>query len=154
MPTKFIKVRLGLIEKEHYDSMGKAVFLYLYILSKTDWEKGEVHGWKDREAAEHFGMSMTTVRSMRKKLEEKGYIASRQTLHGSILYVHKWSDPRNKADIDPPIEGKNKYPPSSWGGPQVLTFIVDIAGVLMTVDTNRLGNVKKWLVDYGEKPPK
>jgi len=45
-------------------------------------------------------------------------------------------------------------PPESLSGPQIQAVIIDVSGVYMDININRLGNVKKLLIDYGEDKTK
>jgi len=53
MPRKrtFIKVRSGLLEPKHRRKMGSAVWLYLYILDRVNWDDGILHEWIDESVA-------------------------------------------------------------------------------------------------------
>ena len=93
-----IKVKRGLVSKEHYLSMGNRIWLFLYILDNTDWKTGTVENYTDQEAADQLGAKIRTVRDWRQGLESDGYIACKQGLHCQKIYVNNWSNPRDKWD--------------------------------------------------------
>jgi len=91
----FLKVKRGLITPKHRIAMESSVWLFLYILDRTDWDNGTVADWRDADAAEALGMSIPGIRKYRRRLEDTGYIASRQGLHCQVIYVNNWSNPKN-----------------------------------------------------------
>ena len=70
----FIKLKGGLISPKHYEAIGPAIWLFIYIIDHTNWETGVMHGYTDDEAAEEIGSKKRTVRSWRIKLQDGGYI--------------------------------------------------------------------------------
>ncbi|MFN2152866.1 MAG: hypothetical protein ACK2T5_14780 [Anaerolineales bacterium] len=100
----FIKVKPGILSAKHCQAIGQALWLFLYILDQADWEQGSLEGYTDAEAAQELGMSRITIRRWRMRLVEHNYITCRQTLHSQILYVHNWSDPRQKWGAESPDE--------------------------------------------------
>ena len=106
----FIKIKRGLLSPEHYRNMGTAVWLYLHILDRTNWEEGVLFEYRDQDVADMLEIPKRTIRSWRQKLETHGYIACSQSLHSLKVFVHKWSDPREKWEMN----GKDKpdeFPP-------------------------------------------
>lgn len=91
----FLKIKRGLITAKHRISMDGAVWLFLHILDRTDWENGTVTDWRDADAAENLGMSIPGIRKYRRRLEDGGYIACRQSLHCQVIYVNNWSNPQS-----------------------------------------------------------
>lgn len=95
----FIKVRTGILSPTHINNMGNAVWLYLYILSRADWETGKVFQWRDQDAADDLGLYIQTIRKYRKKLEGI-YIDCTPRGNGLNVMIRKWSNPRIKAAED------------------------------------------------------
>lgn len=93
MKKTFIKVKRGILAPKHRVQLGDALFLFLYILDKADWESGEIYDWKDREVADETGISLSAVRRQREHLEEKKYI--KVSYHGKSqsVAVNNWNDP-------------------------------------------------------------
>jgi len=90
--------------------MGTAVWLYLYILDRTNWEEGVLFEYRDQDVADMLEIPKRTIRSWRQKLETYGYIACSQSLHSLKVFVHKWSDPREKWEING-SDKPDKFPP-------------------------------------------
>lgn len=90
----WIKIKRGLLEPKHREKLGPAVWLYVYILDRADWEQGAVLEWKDKNAADEMEMEISTVRAHRQRLESEGYIRTEQKQYHLKLYVLKWTNPR------------------------------------------------------------
>lgn len=117
MPAKtHIKLKRGLVTQKHRHKMNACIWLFLYILDRTDWNSATVTGWKDREAAAWFGVSLPTVRGWRRSLEEEGYIAYRKSVHDGVIHVHNWLDPRQRwggAVEQRPAQGEDQRIPQN-----------------------------------------
>lgn len=108
MKKNWIKVKCGLIlEPKHRLAMGECVWLYLYMVHRTNYGNGRLEAWKDIDGAEGLGMSVAAVREQRRKLERTGYISVRQRQHSQEIEILKWIDPRN-----PVLEGYTRDTPS------------------------------------------
>ncbi len=94
----FIKVRSGLLEPKHRRKMGSAVWLYLYILDRVNWDDGILHEWIDESVAYELDMSVSTVRYQRRKLEDEGYIQSRQHQYYLSITVTNYDNPAGQGD--------------------------------------------------------
>jgi hypothetical protein len=90
----WISVKRGLLEPKHREKIGAAIWLYMYILDRCDWEQGAVLEWKDKGAADDLQMDVNTLRYQRAKLEEHGYIVTERKQYGLKLYVMNWTNPR------------------------------------------------------------
>lgn len=113
MSKDFVKVHIGLLDPKHYEKMGKAVWLYLRILSKVEWESGVYIDWRDAEIADEAGLAIATVRNMRQQLLEEGYIVCRQNGRGLTIEVTRWRDPRKPSKkAAKPAEGDMPIDPS------------------------------------------
>ncbi|PRR97370.1 DeoR family transcriptional regulator [Bacillus atrophaeus] len=87
----------GLLNSEHYDKMGSAVWLFLWFISSTTKERrkdgvnwGIVLGHKPlkaKEMADVFGVSEKTVRRWLDQLEKNGYILVRRAPYGVMISV-------------------------------------------------------------------
>ena len=147
----FIKIKRGILSPKHYNAIGPALWLFLYIIDRTDWNDGLFKGYTDAEAAEVLEVPKRTIRSWRIRLEDGEYIACRQSLHSQTIYVNNWSNPKEKwiEEIDKIIEQK-ELPFESWSGPMIQALVTDISGIFINIDINRLGNIKKALVKFGK----
>ena len=94
----YIKVKPGILSASHCQAIGQALWLFLYILDHADWEQGVFFGYSDADAAEDLGQSRRTIRRWRLRLDDYDYISCRKGQHSQTLYVHNWSDPRQKWD--------------------------------------------------------
>ncbi len=91
----FVKVKRGILSPEHVNKIGEAIWLYLYILDRADWETGKIYDWRDQQAADELGIYIGTIRNQRKKLTGK-YIDFVGHGRWSELTIRKWADPRSK----------------------------------------------------------
>lgn len=96
MPRKtWIKLKRGLSEDpKHRVKMGVAVWLFLHMLDRADWETGMIHNWKDKDEADDMRLPLRLMRAWRQKLEGGEYIKCQQTLHGQDITIMKWVNPR------------------------------------------------------------
>lgn len=147
----FLKLKRGVLDSKHYYAMGTALWLFIYILDKTDWEDGTFKGYCDADAAETIGAPKRTIRSWRDKLGDGGYIAWRKHQYDLTIYVNNWSNPKENwvEDTTEEIEYK-ELPLENWSGPMVQNLVTDISGIFITIDVNRLGNIKNTLVKFGK----
>ncbi|MCP4142519.1 MAG: hypothetical protein GY755_19955, partial [Chloroflexi bacterium] len=95
MKKTWIKIKRGLNEPKHREAMGMAIWLYMHILDRVDWETGTVYDWRDADEADDMGMNHRTVRSWRRKLEDEGYISTVQKQYNLEISVLNWTNPRN-----------------------------------------------------------
>jgi len=93
--TRFIRLRSGILDPRHIQSMGAAIWLYLYVLDHADWETGTINNYTDGDAADALGMPARTVRKYRQTLQENGYIEAKQGLHAQRIIVSNWINPKN-----------------------------------------------------------
>jgi hypothetical protein len=97
MSTKFfVSIKTGLIEDpKHRQRMGKAVWLFMWIINKADWKTGKVRGWKDEREAAEMSMPVDTMRKQKGRLISLGYITAEQHLHFSDIIIHSWHNPKS-----------------------------------------------------------
>ena len=94
MKKTWIKIKRGLNDPKHREAMGMAIWLYMHILDRVDWDSGIVYDWRDADEADDMGMNHRTVRAWRKKLEDEGYIATTQKQYSLEIKVYNWTSPR------------------------------------------------------------
>jgi len=125
----WIMVKRGLsADPKHREAMGQAVWCFLHILDRTDFETGKVYDWRDADEAADMGVNERTLRSWRQALEKAGYIKCQQKQRGLEITVYNWINPREysagivnpKGDIktapsDDP-QGDIKTAPSGFQG--------------------------------------
>ena len=90
----WIKVRSGILEPKHRKAMGAAIYLYLYMLDKAEWEDGTIYNWTDKQAADDLEMPIVTLRSQRRHLENELYIKTVQEYNGLKISISKFSNPK------------------------------------------------------------
>jgi hypothetical protein len=91
----WIFVKRGLSEDpKHRERMGMAIYVYLHILDRADWETGKVGDWVDGDEANDMCMSPRTLRDWRQKLVDLGYIACKQRQHSLEITIYNWINPR------------------------------------------------------------
>lgn len=108
----WIYVKRGLSEDpKHRAQMGEAVWLFLHIIDRADWETGIAFDWKDSQEAADMGISVDTLRRQRQKLEEFDYIRCTQKQRGQEITIMEWRNPRDYGS-----EIKNSRVPSHESG--------------------------------------
>lgn len=103
----WISVKVGIIDPKHQEEIGPAIWLFLYLCDRANWEKGQVFGYTDGQAAEDLGMEKRTIRAHRTKLQAAKYIGCRQRQSDQVITIHNWTDPRKYSGkvINPPDVG-------------------------------------------------
>lgn len=94
MNKTYIAIKCGILEPKHRDALGIRIWLYLYMLDKTDWETGRIIEWTDKSASDEMAMPIDTLRLQRNQLEEAGYITCEKTQHAQRIIIHNWTNPR------------------------------------------------------------
>lgn len=112
----WISVKRGLLEPKHRERIGAAIWVYMYILDRADWEQGAVLDWKDADAASELQMGLPTLRSHRRKLEDEGYIQTTQKQHGQKLAIMNYTNPREYSGKVYNAQGDTKTQPSEIEG--------------------------------------
>ena len=92
----FIKVKRGIISPEHYEAIGPAVWLFLYLIDRADFDSGTMYGYTDDQAAEDIGSKKRTIRSWRIKLQDGGYIDWIKKPYSINVTISIWDNPVNK----------------------------------------------------------
>lgn len=99
----------GLLEPEHYQKIGNALWLFVWCVSATtkEFEEdgttwGAVLGGKPiaiTEIAEQFGNEEKTIRRWMKTLESGGYIRTKRVPYGQIITVRNSKKFKKRSDI-------------------------------------------------------
>jgi len=93
----WIYVKRGLSENpKHRAQMGEAIWLFLHIIDRADWEMGIAYDWKDEQEAADMGMSVRTLRDQRRKLDELNYISCKQKQYAQDIIIKNWINPLAK----------------------------------------------------------
>ena len=91
----WIKIKRGLVvDPKHRQELGTGIWLFLYMLDRADWETGKIVDWRDRDAADEMQLSITTIRTLRNKLDKSDYISCEQHSKHQIITIKKWINPR------------------------------------------------------------
>ena len=91
----WILLKRGLSQDpKHREKMGGAIWVYLHILDRADWETGIVYDWKDQDEADDMKLNIRTMRKWRRDLDEAGYITCEQEQYGQKITIHNWVNPR------------------------------------------------------------
>ncbi len=96
----FMKVWFGLVDPKHVRGMGSSVWLFLFLIKVADWETGEVKDYRDRDAAKQLGLSVPAIRTYRRRLQDAGYILSKQALHSLTVSLTRWRNPNPRSHGD------------------------------------------------------
>lgn len=126
----YFPVHAGMLTEEHRERIGKAVWEFLWCLSKTTKETiedgdrvGVVLGGKPitfKEVADEFGISRSTVRRNFEILELENYISLLETPRGHVIKVmrsKKFKDARDsKTDTGSKIDTPQRGSSSAQGG--------------------------------------
>jgi len=91
----WILIKRGLSQDpKHREQMGNAIWVYMHILDRADWETGIVYDWKDNDEADDMSLNVRTMRKWRRELAEAGYITCIQEQYGQKIIIHNWVNPR------------------------------------------------------------
>jgi hypothetical protein len=74
---------------QHYNAMGRAVWLFLYLVIHANRRTGTVYR-RVRTIAQDIGLSERTVQIWLKTLRDKGYIFTERTGRSLIIHINKW----------------------------------------------------------------
>lgn len=92
----WITLKRGLSEDpKHREAMGMAIWAFIHILDRADWETGKVYDWRDEFEAQDMGVNSRTLRDWRNRLSEQGYILCTQKARGLEITIYKWVNPRD-----------------------------------------------------------
>jgi hypothetical protein len=92
----WIMVKRGLsADPKHREAMGQAVWCFLHIVDRADFETGKVYDWRDGDEADDMGVNERTLRDWRQRLEKASYISCRQRQRGLEITIWNWSNPRD-----------------------------------------------------------
>lgn len=92
----WISVKRGLSEDpKHREQMGMAVWGFLHMIDRADWETGTVYDWRDKDEADDMGLNERTLRDWRQRLAEKGYISCKQNRRGLDIKIYNWINPKD-----------------------------------------------------------
>jgi len=90
----YIVLKRGILDKQHIFRINNAVWLFLYMLDIVGWDEGIIYEWKDKDAAEELGFSISTIRNQRRQLDELDYITCTQMPHCLQIKIKNWTNPR------------------------------------------------------------
>lgn len=92
----WIYIKRGLSEDpKHRERIGQAIWCFMHIIDRADWETGIVYDWRDKDEAVDMGVNVRTLREWRRTLDENNYITCKQEQHGQQIVIHNWLNPRN-----------------------------------------------------------
>lgn len=74
---------------KHYNAMGRAVWLFVYLIIHANRRSGIVYR-RVRTIAQDIGLSERTVQIWLKVLRDKGYITTERTGRSLIIHINKW----------------------------------------------------------------
>jgi len=74
---------------KHYNAMGRAVWLFVYLIIHANRRSGTVYR-RVRTIAQDIGISERTVQIWLKILRDKGYITTERTGRSLLIHIDKW----------------------------------------------------------------
>ena len=74
---------------QHYQKLGKAIWLYLYLLIHADRRTGRLMRRYETIATE-MGIPARTVRQWMATLHQYGYLTRRSTGRALVIHITKW----------------------------------------------------------------
>lgn len=114
MRKQWISVKCGLTrDPRHRSRMGEAIWLFLHILDRADWDTGTVFDWKDEAEAEAMAMPVRTLREHRRKLIDLGYIEAVQRQYSQDVVIRNWVNPREYSGKTYNRQGDSSMEPSA-----------------------------------------
>lgn len=100
-----IGVQNGLLETKHYEAMGSAVWLYMWLIDHQPRKSDQVHGGRKSVTYSQFAESVRVNRDTYnlwiKALVDGGYITTKRSQYGLIITIEKakkWYDQQNSDD--------------------------------------------------------
>lgn len=112
----WIKLKRGLLSRQHRATMSECIWLYLFLLDTCDWESGIVFAYTDRDASEQLAIPLETIRKQRRRLEKEEYISCDYKGQYQNITIHKWTNPRkydgeiiNDPDIGVVMDGHSDH---------------------------------------------
>ena len=112
----WIMIKRGLSQDtKHRERIGQAIWCFMHIIDRADWETGTVLDWKDQDEAADMGINVRTLREWRRSLDENNYISCKQEQYGQRIVIHNWINPRNYSGdvLNPFPQGDIKTVPQS-----------------------------------------
>lgn len=107
----FIKVRRGILEAKHVQTLGVRLPLFLLFLDMANWKVGKVIYYRDQDAADQFEYPIRKMRDWRRRLQDDGYISCLQKSDHQEITIKKWVDPRIRGYEKPaPLSYENSVP--------------------------------------------
>jgi len=92
----WIMIKRGLSQDaKHRETIGQAIWCYMHIIDRADWETGIVYDWKDKDEADDMGVNVRTLRAWRQSLDANGYITCVKEQYGQRIIVHNWTNPKS-----------------------------------------------------------
>ena len=92
----WIYLKRGLSEDpKHREEIGNAIWAFLHIIDRADWEKGIVYDWRDKDEAADMAVNERTLRDWRQRLEQTGKIKCIQRQHSLDIMIYNWINPRD-----------------------------------------------------------
>jgi DNA-binding transcriptional ArsR family regulator len=79
---------------QHYKAMGKAIWLYLYLVIHADRKTGTLYRLT-KTISENTGIPVRTIQQWLHILRKHGYIITRRTGRSIVISITKWR-PINK----------------------------------------------------------
>lgn len=95
MKKSWIKVHTGLTnDPKHRETIGVRIWLYLALINHADYETGFVWDYTDSDMASEMGMSINTLRTWRRELEDAKYIRCYPGYQCQHIMIAKWRNPK------------------------------------------------------------
>lgn len=95
MNKSWIKVHTGLTDDpKHRERIGVRVWYFMKLIDMADYETGIVWFYTDALMADLMGMSISTLRTWRRDLENMGYIKCYPGDQCQHIMIAKWRNPK------------------------------------------------------------
>lgn len=113
----WIMLKRGLsADPKHREKIGMAIWCFMHIIDRADFETGKVFDWRDKDEAEDMGVNERTLRDWRQKLANEGYIECQQKQRGLEVTIFNWVNPREYSSGPINIKGDKITAPSEIQG--------------------------------------
>lgn len=159
----WIKLKKGLsADPKHRERIGTAIWAYIHMIDRADWETGMVHDWRDQAEADLMGVGVNTMRDWRQKLANEVYIECIQKQHSLDLRIFRWVNPRSyeggpivnprplDMDDDTTTEGDVIASPSESQGSRKLGTPTSSSSLILNggVPPTTLGKIQKMPLEW------
>ncbi|MFK3938913.1 hypothetical protein ACI2JA_15545 [Alkalihalobacillus sp. NPDC078783] len=127
METRYFRIHSGLMTPEHHKRIGKAIWVFLWLIDRTTGESKDGQGSGAvlygnpvpyRIIHDELGIPIPTIKAHCDALKKEGYITVKSTPRGNVIHVmksKKWENPNDNHSKNGMNHSKNETKHSENG---------------------------------------